>query len=383
MLNQRWKTKIPESQYKDRRPSPYRDFNRVTPLITEHGIFAGGYGCLCRLDRNTGEILTSVPLPVAKGTSEAPIVVIRRATSSLLIASSHGRVLGLDPITLTQRWITKLPRSKSYPSTPLLCHAPSIDSTDVRIYAAPPGFVFRLDPQTGRTLARNDVCGCGYKPVSLGIGHSKEEVLARIKRNLYALDPFTPRTRWQNRLDDPNSYKGLNPAVLMNISTAYKGTLYHVSGINGAKLDKFCLKMKEDTIMVLDAPNKRVYIGIDGYAICVSTEGEKLKNLWNVSLPSSGHSVTQVALGPNNGRVYFANNGYVFALEIGGNIVSANALSGFGGKMTNLHASSDMIVVGIDGHCIALETGNGGSNEARGAIHAPLPSYWETKKEKP
>ncbi|KAM7211716.1 hypothetical protein V8F06_012896 [Rhypophila decipiens] len=141
--------------------------------------------------------------------------------------------------------------------------------------------------------------------------------------------------------------------------------------------------MKEDTRMVHDLPNKRIYIGINGYAVCVSTEGDMLKKLWNISLPGSGYSVTQVALGPNNGRVYFANNGYVFALDMGGNIVSANALSGFGGKMTNLHVSSDMLVVGIDGHCIALEIGNGGSNEAGGAIHAPLPSYSETEKEKP
>ncbi|KAM7211715.1 hypothetical protein V8F06_012895 [Rhypophila decipiens] len=204
MLNQRWKTKIPESQYKDRRPNPYHDFNRVTPLVTEHGIFAGGYGCLCRLDAQTGDILASVPLPVAKGPSEAPIVDLALATSSLLIASSHGRVLGLDPITLTQRWIAKLPRSKSYPSTPLRFHTPAIDGTDVRIYAAPPGYVFRLDPQTGRTLARNHLRGCGYKPVlSLGIMSLKGEVVAQINRHLYALDPFTLRTRWEFRLDDP------------------------------------------------------------------------------------------------------------------------------------------------------------------------------------
>ncbi|KAM7191668.1 hypothetical protein V8F33_008764 [Rhypophila sp. PSN 637] len=352
MLNQRWKTTIPESQYKDRSPSPYRDFNRVTPLITEHGIFAGGYGCLCRLDAQTGEILASVALPVAKARPKRP--------------SSHGRVLGLDPITLAQRWIATLPRSNSYPSTALFCRAPSIDSTDIRIYAAPPGYVFRLDPQTGWTLARNDLCGRGYKP-----------------RDVYALDPFTLRARWQIRLDDPHSYKGLNPALLMDRYTAYKGTVYHVSGLNGAKRDKISLKMKEATRIVSssDLPNKRIYIGIDGYAICLSTEGEQLKKLWYVSLPRSGYSVTQVALGPNNGRVYFANNGYVFALDMGGNIVSAKALSGFGGKMTNLAVGSDMLVVGIGGHCIALEIGIGGSNEAGGAIHDRLPCYSETEKE--
>lgn len=79
--------------------------------------------------------------------------------------------------------------------------------------------------------------------------------------------------------------------------------------------------------MALNTTTSRLYVGTNGYGICL--DSRTLETKYQTDLPGCGSSVTDVAFG-YDGVPYFACGGYVYQLSPSGQVQGQNDLEGRG-----------------------------------------------------
>ncbi|MCT2562296.1 papain-like cysteine protease family protein [Chryseobacterium herbae] len=74
--------------------------------------------------------------------------------------------------------------------------------------------------------------------------------------------------------------------------------------------------------------------------------------LWNKSLPGCGNDVVSVLIG--NGYIYAGSNGYVYQMDMNGNILNTNNLPGRGQGEIRMDITDNYLVVGTNGYVVLI-----------------------------
>ncbi|KAF1963064.1 hypothetical protein CC80DRAFT_530924 [Byssothecium circinans] len=334
MLNTKWETGLPDTGY-----------DIVSPLVNEKGVYAGSHGYVLRINPKDGSVSAKNSL---SGMGEHEVRLASPVDASVLIVGTNGYVLGLDPDSLYTQWSTSLPDS-GYELVSVLCGVNGV-------YAGSNGYVYRLDPDNGTVKARNNLPGYGKDETRLGLTISDSCLLVGINGYAFGLDPSTLVTRWTTSLpgcgEDITSVVG---GVGLGFS-ACAGYLYMLNASTGKEITKDGLKDtgKHEVRLALDKINSRLYAGTNGYGICFNTT--YLTKLYSTSLPGSGYTITDVAVG-DGGVAYFANNGYVFQLDSSGNVTAQNNLperEKYETRLATYCTGAAELIVGINGYSLGL-----------------------------
>lgn len=317
----------------------------TSTLINHTGSYAASNGFVFRLDRSEGNLVATNEL---SGTGNHEVRLAAPLDESLLVASTHGYVIGMDPTSLHTRWSVDLPGS-GYEVVSVLCAKGGV-------YVGSNGFVYLLDPGNGHVKATKELSGYGDHEVRLGITLDLSVLLVGINGSALGLNPTSLAISWKTSF----------PASSSNITSVAGGVNCGYAGCNGRlyRLDESTGKVlnenhlggtgDNEVQMVLDAEGVHLYAGTNGYGI--GLHPDTLKTVYSVDLPGSGHSVTGVADGDQVG--YFANNGYVFQLDSTGSVTGKNPLPGLGKDETRLATDlngTGELAVGIRGFSAALD----------------------------
>lgn len=336
MLTTKWETSLPDTGY-----------NIVSPLDNEKGVYAGSHGYVLRLDRENGSVSAKNSL---SGMGEHEVRLASPAGSSVLIVGTNGYVLGLDPSSLSTKWSTSLPNSGSEVVS-VLCGVNGA-------YAGSNGYVYCLDPDNGKIKATNTLPGYGKHETRLGLTTSDSCLLVGINGYALGLNPSTLATKWTASLsgcgEDITSVVGGDGLGF----AACAGYVYRLNASTGTDIARNDLEGtgNHEVRLAMNNTHSVLYAGTNGYGI--SLNASSLSTVYSKSLPGSGHSITDVAVG-DGGVAYFANNGYVFQLDSSGNVTAQNNLPGRGEHETRLARSgtgATELIVGINGYCLRLDT---------------------------
>lgn len=318
----------------------------VTNVFTNQtGVYSAVDGYVYRHDFWTGERLQTGILLHTTGSAEVRLTAL--LDGSMLIAGTNGYVVGLDPITLASKWTQDL-KGSGY-------HETSVSCTKDSVYAGCNGLVLRLDPSNGHELCRNELKGYGYHEVRLDLTFSQKILLVGINGYALGLDAIDLKDKWS--YDLPGSGYDIT-TVLGGANVCYagcKGMVFRLDESSGIKLQDNNLPGagKGEVRMAMDADGSELYVGTNGYAI--GLHPDNLGTEYFKSLESSGYNVTDVVAGARS--AFFGTNGYVYELDLKGNQIGHNPLSGFGKGRTSLavdrHAAGQLFV-GLIGRTIAL-----------------------------
>ena len=326
-----WQTSLPGSS------------NEVTSvLVNQTGVYyAGSSGCVYLLDCLKGSVLAMNTL---SGIGDHEVRLAQPQDGSLLLVGTNGYVLGLNPASLNTSWQTSLPDC-GYDVVSVLCANGSV-------FAGCNGYVYRLHQGTGEVLSANSLAGRGDHEVRLGISLDFSTFFVGINGYALGMDPTNLTTSWETSL--PGCGYGIT-SIIGGVKVAYagcNGQVYQLQESTGSVLHQNGLSgAGEDEVrMALDPTAAHLYVGTNGYGI--GLHPDNLATAYSVSLPGSGYSVTDVVA--SNEVAFFANNGYVFQLDVAGNVDDKNSLVGSGSHETRLAITATRLFVGINGYTLGL-----------------------------
>ncbi|EDR05916.1 uncharacterized protein LACBIDRAFT_329421 [Laccaria bicolor S238N-H82] len=269
-------------------------------------------------------------------------------------------------MSLLTQWQTSLPGS-GYEVTTVLANQKAV-------YAGSNGYVYLLDCLKGSVLATNTLSGMGDHEIRLAQPEDGSLLLVGTNGYVLGLDPTSLNTLWQTSLlhcgyevvsvlcANGSAFAGCNGyvyrldqgsgEVLSTNSLVGRGD-YEESTGSVLHQNRLSGTGEDEVRLALDPAAAHLYAGTDGYGI--GLRPDNLDTIYSVSLPGSGYSVTDVVAG--NQVAFFANNGYVFQLDVAGNVDDKNALAGRGYSETRLAITLNtptQIFVGIHGYALGL-----------------------------
>jgi hypothetical protein len=342
LLHRQWDKSLPDS-----------GFNIVSMLVNEKGdVYAGSNGYVYRLDYWTGTILATNPLR-DRGHEEVRLATLVNA--SLLIVGTNGYVLGLHPTSLTTLWERSLSGSGfNIVSVLCACSNPREINPEFYVYAGCNGYTYRLTT-TGDVVATNPLTGYGKHEVRLGISPDLSTLFVGINGYVLALGSFGLVRRWYKSL--PGSGKDVTSVVAGRdvVYAGSNGRVYMLQQSSGDLVRRNNLEGtgSSEVRMALNGTTNHLYVGTNGYGVGLRTD--TLATVFSVSLPGSGYSVTDVVAG--DGVAYFANGGYVFQLDLNGNVTAKNPLTDMRKFETRLAVNSTatgQLLVGTNGYALGL-----------------------------
>ena len=328
-----WETSLPGSG------------NDVTSvLVNQTGVYAGSNGYVYLLDSSKGTVLATNTL---SGMGGHEVRLAQPQDGSLLLVGTNGYVLGLNHTSLNTSWQTSLPKC-GYDVVSVLCANGSV-------FAGCNGYVYRLDQGSGAVLSTNSLSGRGDNEVRLGISLDFSTLFVGINGYALGLNPTNLTTSWETSL--PGCGYGIT-SIVGGVKAAYagcNGQVYQLQESTGSVLHQNGLSGtgKEEVRMALDPTAAQLYVGTNGYGI--GLRPDNLATVYSVSLPGSGYEVTDVVAG--NEVALFATNGYVFQLDVAGNVDDKNSLVGRGNHETRLAITlhpATQLFVGINGYALGL-----------------------------
>ena len=326
-------------QWQEPLPDPGRDITTV--LVTQVGLYSASDGYVYRHDPWTGKILKRNPL-TGYGSHEIRLATANSGT--LLLVGTNGYVVAMDAISLGIEWGTSLPGS-GYEVVSLL-----VESDD--IYAGTNGYVYRLDLR-GDVKASNSLSGYGEDETRLALSDNAQVLFVGINGYVAALPSEKLDTiLWYN--DMQGSGNGVT-SVAGGVGVVYAGCNGYVFRIDGSGKTTHTNNLsgtgRHEVRFATDDIRTHLWVGTNGYGIALRPDN--VATIFSESLPGSGYSVTDVADGDE--VAFFANNGYVFCMDLKGNVIGTNNLPGLGGAETRLSVNSATeLIVGINGNCVAL-----------------------------
>ncbi|TFK37908.1 PLC-like phosphodiesterase [Crucibulum laeve] len=329
-----WTTSLPKSGHEV-----------TSTLCNQSGVYSGSNGYVYRLDYWTGAVLQTNNLE-SLGTHEVRLAA--PADGSILIVGTYGYALGLDPTSLATLWSVNLPKTGNGVVS-VICGAGSV-------YAACGGIVYRLNPADGWIKGENYLKGRGVHEVRLAMSLTLRTVFVGINGYALGLAFDTLDTQWETSL--PRSGFGIT-SVASGIGVAYaacNGWIYSIQELSGGVLFTNQLGAGDGEVrLAIDAEAQNLYAGLNGYAFGFNPTSMQM--IYMISLPGSGKSVTDVVAGDK--QAYFANNGYVFQLNLSGDITLWNSLPERGEHETRLAVNpttpnSGQLFIGINGYALAL-----------------------------
>ncbi|RLL95560.1 hypothetical protein CFD26_104476 [Aspergillus turcosus] len=320
----------------------------VNSLINNHGVYAGSDGYVLRLDPSDGTVMYKNDL---KGCGYGEVRLAATLDGEMLVAGLNGHVIGLGIYGLDTLWSTDLGTGGTIVS--VVCGRSGI-------YAGSNGYVYRLNPHTGSIIRTNDLPGYRKHETRLGLLPSTKWLLVGINGYTLCLDTNSLETQWVN--DMPGAGKDLT-SVVGGIGFAYgacNGRVFALQDWSGTLLNENDLSGtgNNEVRMALDTTTSRLYVGTNGYGICL--DARTLQTKYQTSLPGCGYHVTDVAFG-DQGVAWFACHGYVYQLNPSGQVQAQNDLKGRSTFETRLAASSSgdpELIVGIGGYALGLDIAN-------------------------
>ncbi|KAK4209705.1 hypothetical protein QBC37DRAFT_391033 [Rhypophila decipiens] len=394
LLKADWKTRLPNTA-----------FDSVTRFVNQHGVYGASNGYLHRLSPRTGSRLKTISIR-----SSRVVQLTAPPSSSQLIVGTRGRVLALDPISLSTVWETVLPHvgDTNDGNVSILHRVQNISGGGaLSLYAASLGYVYRIDPWTGTIVANNSLRGGCFYEVRLRMDTSTSTttaggvLLVGTHGRVYALDPFTLETIWRSKLplptQDPSQPeyrkrdyypKGQITDVLCGSSadtsstTAgetrtqvlhafWQGYHFQLTRQDGTVLKRSLMGklMTSDLSLTLDDnPNKGVYI-MDrscGERICayICKREQSLKWTYRHQVFSSSRLHGTVIPG-QNGMAWFSEPNRAVLLDKEGKEVASHRFDVSFGRdrqprlaiytdQTGDGAIRNVLIVGISGRCVAL-----------------------------
>lgn len=328
-----WSTSLPSSGY-----------TIVNTVVVQNNVYAGSNGYVYKLDPVTGAVLATNTL---KGLGNHEVRLAVSSDGSFLLVGINGLTLSLNPNNLSTIWQTSLPGSGNA-VTSVLCAGGSA-------YAGSNGHVYRLNPTNGSVLYHNGLPERGEHEVRLAMTLANDMLLVGTYGFAIGLSPSDIATKWQTSL--PGSGYG-NTSIAGGNGCGYSacngflfrlasnnGSVTHTNGLAGTGKNEVHLALKGDGTFL--------FVGTNGYGI--SVDANTLTTIYSLALPGSGFSITDVVSGLNT--AFFANNGYVFQLDVAGNVVTKNELPESGELETRLAVlptADHRVVAGINGYAIGL-----------------------------
>ncbi|OCL04859.1 Quino protein alcohol dehydrogenase-like protein [Glonium stellatum] len=317
--------------------------NAVTSvLVNQDGVYVGSNGYIYLLDPSTGTITASNGL---SGYGNHEVRLATPPSTSLLLIGISGWVLGLDPDSLRTRWAKGLPNCGH--------EVVSLIATSDTVFAGSNGYVYRLDLASGTLQATNPLPGYGNHETRVAISSSLATLFVGINGHAIGLDPSDLNILWNNDLS--GSGNGITSVIAHNNAAyvGYHGRVYRLDEAKGDLLNRNDLSGRGDgeVRFAVDETGAYLYVGTNGYGACL--QSDDLDITYSVSLPGSGFSITDVVDG--NEVAYFANNGFVFEIDLKGKVVKSSSLPGLGRHEVRLGVNADtLLAVGINGHCVGL-----------------------------
>ena len=322
-------------------PLPGSDREITTVLVNQVGLYSASYGLVYRHDPWTGKILQTNPL-TGYGSHEIRLAAPNGGT--LLLVGINGHVVAMDPLSLGIKWERSLP-SSGHEVVSLL-----VDFD--KICAGSNGYVYRLD-LGGEVKAMNSLSGYGDHETRLALNDNADVLFVGINGYVAALPSEQLDTiLWYN--DMKGSGHGVT-SVAGGVGVVYAGCNGYVYRIDGSGKTTHTNNLSgtgEDEVrFATDDIRTHLWVGTNGYGIALRPDD--VTTIFSESLPGSGYSVTDVADGDE--VVFFANNGYVFCLDLEGKVIGTSDLPGLGKAETRLSVNSATeLIVGINGNCVAL-----------------------------
>lgn len=172
------------------------------------------------------------------------------------------------------------------------------------------------------------------------------------------LDSITLKTKWQTSL--PGAGYEVTSVIAGGNNVAYAacyGRVFRLSESKGQVLNKGKLDgcSGDEVRMVLSRDGATIYAGSYGHGAALRSAD--LKIVYNLSLPGSGYSVTDVI---ETGQVAcFGNNGHVFQVNNTGVIIGRNSLESLGlgrheVRFAIIADGVEQLFVGTNGSTLAL-----------------------------
>jgi hypothetical protein len=323
--------------------------NIVSPFISQNNTYAGSNGYVVRLNSSTGIIEARNPL---EGYGNHEIRLAASQDNSRIIVGTNGYAVALGYTSLETLWYNNLPSSGN--------EVVSVACGPTDIYAGTNGYVYRLEAKTGAVLVTNSLSGYGKHETRLRISTCGKKLLVGINGYTLCLDAYTLQILWP--CDMPGSGNDIT-SVTSGEGVGYgacRGRVYRIDMESGKILNTNDLPGvgNGEVRMALDSTTSRLYVGTNGYGICL--DSNTLQLVYSTSLPSGGSNVTDVAFG-NNKIAFFACNGLIYELSSSGKVSAQNDLPGRGYAETRLATNRNgnvKLVAGINGYALGFKTAN-------------------------
>lgn len=143
-------------------------------------------------------------------------------------------------------------------------------------------------------------------------------------------------------------------------------------------IEKQKMKPEQDKLLVKKTevrdPNKLV-LKQSVQAIKLQRTDYEQRYMWNVSLPGCGYEPVSVL--EKDGCLYAGTNGYVYKLDLNGNILATNGLPHRGHCDINLAITNEHLVVGTNGYVVLVNLNNFGNTSCN--INVSLPGCGHEK----
>lgn len=314
---------------------------KTNTIVTRNGIYAGNVGFVHRLDVLSGNQLAENSL---KGSGYHEVRVAATMDSEMIMAGCNGYLFALDALTLRTVWSRSLDT---------LGGDVSVMVTYGGVYVGNSGNIWRFN-LGGHLMNRADVATSRYE-VNLAPSLNNQTLLVGVNgyAKSYGLMDF--KFQWESSLRN-SGFDVVN--VLGGDRVVYAGSngyVYRLDETTGRELNRNDLPDGGHHVvrMALDAEGSQLYVGTGGYAY--GLDPNTLGEHYRTSLPNTGFTDVYVADGDL--CAFFASSGRVFQLDISGNIVFTNTLSGLGFGDTTVVAGMgghQLLVVGINSGVVAI-----------------------------
>jgi len=237
-----------------------------------------------------------------------------------------------------------------------------------RLFAGSNGYVYEIDPQSGRVLHQLLVTGTiGVGNYETRLASNGQMLFAGVHGYVYAiaLNDWS-HVAWTTSLPGCG-YEIVDVLLYANrLFAGSNGYAYEVDPGSGQVVQRLQLSSVGigDYTMTLAAAGQVLFAGMHGYVYGINLSNWSAA-AWNASLPSAGYTLVHVLV--RGARLFAGSKGYVYEIDpANGRVIHALLVTGkfgIGDYTTRLAANDRLLLAGVHGfvYGIALNGGWSGS----------------------
>lgn len=328
----RWETSLPNT-----------GSNTISLQCYPDNLYAGGNGYVYALNPVTGDILKNNDL---KGRGKHEVRFAISEDGKHLFVGTDGYALSIDTDTFHTEWERSLPHTGTNVIS-LLRHGDNL-------YAAGNGYVYKLDPATGKILKDNGLKGRGKHEVRLAVSDDGNRLFLGTDGYALCLDASSLGTQWQRSLPHTGT-NVISPLYWDGVLYAGgDGYVYKLDALSGEILKTNGLEGRgyHEVRLALSKDKSGLFVGTDGYALRL--DAKSLETQWQINLPDGS---SQVSLLVQEATLNVGSNGYFYQLDVDtGTILFRNNLKNRGHHEVRLALSPDgsKLFLGTDGYALGI-----------------------------